>query len=198
MPTRAELEATARAAAIQYGIPPDLFVAQIQQESGFNPQAFNPAGPGGGAQGIAQFIPSTAAQYGVNVWDTSSSLYGAAAYDAALFKQKGSWLGVLQGYGTIPTSGNLTPSQQALADQAQGLPPGSTPSGNGANPNIIPATFPLSGIANSIGSFFWNLFLRAALILIGIVLIWQGLSMMRNNVPTPITVVKNIRERKAA
>lgn len=200
MPTRAELEDTARAAARQYGIPEDLFVAQIQQESSFNPNAFNPAGPGGGAQGIAQFIPSTAAQYGVtNPYDPSQALYGAAAYDAALFKQKGSWLGVLQGYGTIPTQGPLTASQQAIAQQAQGL--GSTPGAQvagGANPLVTPVGFPsVGGIGSAIGSFFWDVFMRIVVILIGIVLVWQGLAMLRgSSVKENVTVVvKNVRGR---
>ncbi|MGH2479943.1 MAG: lytic transglycosylase domain-containing protein [Ktedonobacteraceae bacterium] len=64
----------ARQAATYYGISPDLFVRQITQESGFNPSAYSPAG----AEGIAQFMPSTAASMGVNPWDPNSALYGGA------------------------------------------------------------------------------------------------------------------------
>ena len=42
--------------ARKYGIDPELFVRQIQMESGFNPRAKS----GAGAVGIAQFMPSTA------------------------------------------------------------------------------------------------------------------------------------------
>lgn len=42
--------------AQKYGIDPELFVRQIQMESGFNPRAKSSAG----AVGIAQFMPSTA------------------------------------------------------------------------------------------------------------------------------------------
>src|SRR4249920_847941 len=42
--------------AASAGISPDIFVRQINQESGFNPSAVSPAG----AIGIAQFEPATA------------------------------------------------------------------------------------------------------------------------------------------
>lgn len=64
----------ARQAAKRYGLDPNLFVRQINQESGFNPWALSPAG----AEGIAQFMPATAASMGVNPWNQTSALYGAA------------------------------------------------------------------------------------------------------------------------
>lgn len=179
------LLAQAEAAAQNFGIPVDLFIAQIQQESSFNP---NPPGqdPSGPA-GIAQFIPGTAAQYGVtNRYDPAQALWGAAAYDAALFKQKGSWLGVLQGYGTIPTNTPLTPSQQALANQAQAL--GNTPGAQVATtgpgqtaPQLTPATFPVPNLGQ-IGGAIGDFFIRAAVILVGIVLLWVGFGMLHNTV----------------
>lgn len=72
-------------AAAQAGINPNLFERQIQQESGFNPWAVSPAG----AQGIAQFMPATAASMGVNPWDPTSALYGAASLMAQLSRQFG-------------------------------------------------------------------------------------------------------------
>lgn len=48
------------AASRQTGLPAAVVAAQINLESGFNPGATSPAG----AQGIAQFIPSTFASYG--------------------------------------------------------------------------------------------------------------------------------------
>ena len=69
-------------AAMQNGIDPNLFTRQIYRESGFRQ-----SGPDGkiltssaGAQGIAQFIPGTAARYGVDVNDPTSSINGAARY----------------------------------------------------------------------------------------------------------------------
>lgn len=75
----------ARQAASSAGISPDTFVRQIQQESGFNPNAGSPAG----AQGIAQFMPGTAASMGVNPYDPSSALPGAARMMAGLAAQYG-------------------------------------------------------------------------------------------------------------
>jgi len=64
----------AQADAQSAGIPPDLFVRQINQESGFNPYAYSPAG----AEGIAQFEPATAAGLGIDPWDPVQALQGAA------------------------------------------------------------------------------------------------------------------------
>jgi soluble lytic murein transglycosylase-like protein len=64
----------ARLAASNVGLPPDLFVRQIQVESGFNPTAVSPAG----AVGIAQFLPDTAAGLGINPWNPQDALTGAA------------------------------------------------------------------------------------------------------------------------
>lgn len=102
---------TAVNAANAFGVPANLFVAQIGQESSFNPSAQN-----GNATGIAQFMPGTAAQYGVNASDPTSSLYGAAKYDAALYSQYGSWQQALAKYGT--TANNSAPTIDNLAAQA--------------------------------------------------------------------------------
>jgi soluble lytic murein transglycosylase-like protein len=71
--------------AIAAGIDPTYFLKQIQQESGFNPKAVSPAG----AQGIAQFMPGTAASLGVNPWDPAASLKAAANYMGQLVKKYG-------------------------------------------------------------------------------------------------------------
>jgi soluble lytic murein transglycosylase-like protein len=66
--------------ALQVGIPPATFVRQINQESGFRPDALSPAG----AEGIAQFMPATAAALGVDPWNPVSALAGAARLMANL------------------------------------------------------------------------------------------------------------------
>jgi soluble lytic murein transglycosylase-like protein len=73
----------ARQAARHYGLDPNLFVRQINQESGFNPRAVSPAG----AEGIAQFMPATAASMGVDPWNPTSALYGAARLMSSLKHQ---------------------------------------------------------------------------------------------------------------
>jgi soluble lytic murein transglycosylase-like protein len=64
----------ARQDAVAAGIPAEYFVRQINQESGFNPNAGSPAG----AEGIAQFMPGTAAGLGINPWDPVQALRAAA------------------------------------------------------------------------------------------------------------------------
>lgn len=72
------------------------FLRQINQESGFNPNARS----GAGAQGIAQFMPATAREYGVNTADPLSSLLGAARYDKKLIDQYGSFARALSAYNS--------------------------------------------------------------------------------------------------
>jgi soluble lytic murein transglycosylase-like protein len=72
-------------AAKHAGINPRYFVNQIRQESGFNPSAVSPAG----AEGIAQFMPATAANMGVDPWNPTSALYGAARMMAGLSAEFG-------------------------------------------------------------------------------------------------------------
>jgi hypothetical protein len=91
----ADLRAIARAKARKYGLDPNVFVRQIQQESGFR-DLRSPAG----AQGVAQFIPSTAAAYGVNVHDPVSSLDGAARYMRDNVKKYGSYARALSAYNS--------------------------------------------------------------------------------------------------
>lgn len=71
-------EAAARRAARKYGVNPDIFVAQLIQESGLRENVGSPAG----ARDIAQFMPATARQYGVTLGDNrvSDDLDGAARY----------------------------------------------------------------------------------------------------------------------
>jgi len=89
------------------GIDPATFVAQIRAESNFNPNALN---TGSGAIGIAQFLPSTAANAGFGIapfdpTDPVAALQAAAAYDAALEVKYGSLTAALTAY-----SGGLTPA----------------------------------------------------------------------------------------
>jgi hypothetical protein len=93
--------ALARQFATEAGISPDIFVRQINQESGFNPNALSWAG----AVGIAQFLPSTAAGLGVNPYDPVDSLRGAANLMASYVGQYGGYAQALAAYNAGP--GNL-------------------------------------------------------------------------------------------
>lgn len=66
--------ATARAAAAN-GMPAEFLAATLLQESAYDPDAVSSAG----AVGIAQFMPETAADVGVDPYDPYDSIDGAAA-----------------------------------------------------------------------------------------------------------------------
>ena len=71
---KAGFVALAQTDALAAGIPPDLFVKQITMESGFNPDDLSSAG----AEGIAQFMPDTAAGLGIDPWNPVDAIQGAA------------------------------------------------------------------------------------------------------------------------
>lgn len=65
--------ATVRAAH-RHGLPPEFLAATLLQESAFDPQAISAAG----AIGIAQFMPSTAHEIGIDPFDPFDGIEGAA------------------------------------------------------------------------------------------------------------------------
>lgn len=76
-------EPLARAAG-RWNVPAALLVAQLMAESNFNPYAVSPAG----AQGIAQFMPSTAAAYGLaDPFDPAAAIDAQAHLMADLLEQ---------------------------------------------------------------------------------------------------------------
>ena len=84
--------------ALQAGIDPSAFVRQIQQESGFNPNAKSPAG----AEGIAQFMPSTAAGLHIDPWNPAQALQGAANLMGSYVRQYGGEAEALAAYNAGP------------------------------------------------------------------------------------------------
>ncbi len=77
--------AIAQQDASNAGISPDYFVRQINQESGFNPNAYSYSG----AEGIAQFMPATARGLGIDPWDPIQALQAAANVMAGYSHQYG-------------------------------------------------------------------------------------------------------------
>lgn len=88
----------ARAAARKHGIPEDLFLRLVQQESGWNPNARSHKG----AQGLAQLMPGTAAKLGVNAADPVQNLDGGARYLRMMYNTFGDWRLALAAYNAGP------------------------------------------------------------------------------------------------
>ena len=116
---------TAIADANAYGVPSQLYADMIQQESGYNPNAYNAST---GATGIAQILPSTAANPGyglapVDPTNPNASLSFGAQYLAALFAKLGSWTGAVQAYSGSG-SGTPYPGNAAIANDLAATPGG--------------------------------------------------------------------------
>jgi murein DD-endopeptidase MepM/ murein hydrolase activator NlpD len=93
---RERYESVARAAAIRHGINPDTYVNQIQQESEFDPNAYNKSGASGIAQIIPQYHPD------VNPWNPEEALDYAAQWMRSLIDQFGSYVYALAAYNWGP------------------------------------------------------------------------------------------------
>lgn len=88
----------ARAVARKHGIPEDLFLRLVQQESGWNPAARSNKG----ARGLAQLMPGTAAKLGVNPNDPLQNLEGGARYLRQQYNTFGNWQLALAAYNAGP------------------------------------------------------------------------------------------------
>jgi hypothetical protein len=87
------------AAATRWGVPAALLAAQLMAESGFDPFAVSPAG----ATGIAQFMPSTAASYGLDdSFDPVAAIDAQAHLMSDLLRQFGSPELALAAYNAGP------------------------------------------------------------------------------------------------
>jgi soluble lytic murein transglycosylase-like protein len=73
--------------APRYHLEAAVLLWQVNQESGFNPEARSPAG----AIGIAQFMPATAAAYHLDPTNPWQSLDGMARYDLASLRAFWGW-----------------------------------------------------------------------------------------------------------
>ena len=88
----------ARKAARKHGVPEDLFLRLVQQESGWNPGAVSVKG----AIGLAQLMPDTASLLGVNPADPKANLEGGARYLRRQFERFGTWRLALAAYNAGP------------------------------------------------------------------------------------------------
>ena len=88
----------AKAAAMRHGVPTDLFLRLVQQESGWNAKALSHKG----AIGLAQLMPDTAALLGVDPHDPRQNLDGGARYLAQQYRAFRSWRLALAAYNAGP------------------------------------------------------------------------------------------------
>lgn len=106
---RGEYLEVAKDAARRYGVPEDLFLRLVQQESGWNPGAVSHKG----ATGLAQLMPATARLVGVNIHDPRQNLNGGARYLRMMYDRFGSWRLALAAYnagpGAVEKHGGIPP-----------------------------------------------------------------------------------------
>ena len=91
--------ASAIATAETHYIPPRVFLALIDAESGFNTTAVSPKG----AIGLTQLMPGTAKALGVNPHDPQENLTGGARYLSQQYERFGTWPLALAAYNAGPT-----------------------------------------------------------------------------------------------
>jgi len=99
----------ARAAARAHGVPEDLFLRLVQQESGWNAAAVSVKG----ATGLAQLMPDTAMALGVDIDDPAANLDGGARYLRMMYDKFGTWKLALAAYNAGP----------GAVEEHDGIPP---------------------------------------------------------------------------
>jgi soluble lytic murein transglycosylase-like protein len=99
----------AKAAARKHGVPEDLYLRLVQQESGWNPVAVSTKG----ATGLAQLMPETAQHLGVDINDAGENLEGGARYLRMMFDKFGTWELALAAYNAGP----------GAVEEHKGIPP---------------------------------------------------------------------------
>ena len=167
-------QAAILAASAKYGMPPALLAAQLDAESGFDPNAVSPDG----AIGLAQFLPSTAASVGIDPHDPIDSINGMAKLMSHYFKQYGSWQSALYAYHDGPGHADSPgPAGKTYAEKVltnSGVSPTDSSGGGGTVTPVI--SNPFGPLMHAIGRLndasFWK---RVAYFVGGTVLIIGGL-----------------------
>lgn len=130
-----DYRAAAAEIAQKYGLDPEMFVRQIQQESGFDPNAKSSAG----ALGLAQLMPGTALDMGVLRIDPLQNLEGGAKYMRYLLDYyNGDYRLALAAYnagmGNVDKAGGIPPfpETQNYVNTIYGSQPNTTQQGGPA------------------------------------------------------------------
>ncbi|RJQ47217.1 MAG: hypothetical protein C4534_01560 [Gaiellales bacterium] len=111
----------ARSAAMKHGVPEDLFLALVTQESGWKPDVTSKAG----AYGLGQLMPGTAKELGVDPTDPIQNLDGAARYLRKQFDRFGTWELALAAYNAGP--GRVEATAKSAKPQAKPQSQGGIP-----------------------------------------------------------------------
>ncbi len=120
---------TIEAAAANNGIPAALLAALVSHESGFDPTAVSSAG----AEGIAQFMPGTAAGMGIDPDDPTEAINAAAKLLGSYTAQFGSYSDALAAYD----------AGSAAVERYGGVPP------YAETQAYVPAVLSLAGLSGT-------------------------------------------------
>jgi peptidoglycan DL-endopeptidase CwlO len=123
---------TIEQAAASNGIPASLLAALIYHESRFEPGAVSSAG----AEGIAQFMPATAAGMGVDPTNPTESIEGAAQLLGSYTRQFGSYSDALAAYD----------AGSSAVERYGGIPP------YAETQAYVPAVLSLAGLSGQSGT----------------------------------------------
>ena len=123
---------TIQQAATANGIPASLLAALLYHESRFEPGAVSSAG----AEGIAQFMPATAAGMGVDPTNPTQSIEGAAQLLGSYTRQFGSYSDALAAYD----------AGSSAVERYGGIPP------YAETQAYVPAVLSLAGLSGQSGT----------------------------------------------
>ena len=127
----AQYAGTIEQASAANGIPASLLAALLYHESRFEPSVVSSAG----AEGIAQFMPSTAAGMGIDPTDPTQSIEGAAQLLGSYTRQFGSYADALAAYD----------AGSSAVERYGGVPP------YAETQAYVPAVLSLAGLSGSSG-----------------------------------------------